>query len=251
MSGGTVTGPVSVASSPEWDGEPRYNMIRGGSIGGHLHAARDVWWMGGQIAGPLLTYASIYVMGSDFAWNGVPVPPGVDLPRVSGTLTGRWASGEPFEVGVLHGADCVGIADTRGCDGSVLPSLPTECSDGVDNDGDGFADHPEDPGCLTPIDPFELAPYPWVECDNGLDDDSDGLIDYPDDPGCIGPGSHDESPSCSDGSDNDLDELEDMDDPDCFAVWADSEGLPAVGCGLGPELALLLAPLLAARRRRR
>jgi uncharacterized repeat protein (TIGR01451 family) len=32
---------------------------------------------------------------------------------------------------------------------------PPECSDGVDNDGDGFIDYPDDPGCESPDDPIE------------------------------------------------------------------------------------------------
>jgi hypothetical protein len=38
---------------------------------------------------------------------------------------------------------------------TVLP----QCSDGIDNDGDGYVDYPNDPGCLGPVDPTEHNPY--------------------------------------------------------------------------------------------
>ena len=57
-----------------------------------------------------------------------------------------------------------------------------ECADGLDNDGDGLADHPDDPGCEDALDPSELDPA--IECDNGLDDDGDSLVDWPEDDGC-------------------------------------------------------------------
>ncbi|OGD67326.1 hypothetical protein A2442_00995 [Candidatus Campbellbacteria bacterium RIFOXYC2_FULL_35_25] len=64
----------------------------------------------------------------------------------------------------------------------------TECSDGIDNDGDGLTDYNivpalRDPGCSATTDPSEKnASGP--ACDNGLDDDGDGKVDYPTDPGC-------------------------------------------------------------------
>ena len=60
-----------------------------------------------------------------------------------------------------------------------------DCSDGLDNDGDGFADFPNDPGCADALDSDEHGPD--FECDNGIDDDGDGNIDFPDDDGCQGP----------------------------------------------------------------
>jgi hypothetical protein len=107
------------------------------------------------------------------------------------------------------------VTDTHGAQ-----SLPAElrviagppCSDGVDNDLDGFFDHPEDPGCKSADWPIENP-----RCSDGQDDDGDGLTDWPADPECIGPHSPRED---------------------------------IVTCGLGFELALLLPPLLWLRRRR-
>jgi len=57
-----------------------------------------------------------------------------------------------------------------------------DCSNGLDDDGDGLVDFPNDPGCANALDNDERgAPF---ECDNGLDDDGDGAIDFPDDSGC-------------------------------------------------------------------
>lgn len=65
----------------------------------------------------------------------------------------------------------------------------TECSDGIDNDGDGLIDFPEDPGCDSKYDDDERSPK--YVCDNGLDDDGDGKVDFridgTGDPGCDSP----------------------------------------------------------------
>jgi arylsulfatase A-like enzyme len=61
-------------------------------------------------------------------------------------------------------------------------------------------------------------------CEDGLDNDGDGLVDYPDDTGCASPSSTRENPP---------------------------PPSPPSGCGMGPELALLLPLLFAGLRRRR
>jgi arylsulfatase A-like enzyme len=61
-------------------------------------------------------------------------------------------------------------------------------------------------------------------CEDGLDNDGDGLVDHPDDPGCASTSSTREDPP---------------------------PRPPPSGCGIGPELAVLLPPLFAALRRRR
>lgn len=86
------------------------------------------------------------------------------------------------------------------------------CSNGVDDDGDGFFDHPEDPGCRSSDWPIEDP-----RCSDGADDDGDGLSDWPDDPECVGPHSLRED---------------------------------IVTCGLGFELTVLLPPLLWLHQRR-
>lgn len=95
-----------------------------------------------------------------------------------------------------------------------------ECSNGLDDDGDGLADHPEDPGCASPTDLSEQSPA--LPCDDGIDNDGDGLIDWngsPPDPQWVD------------------------------APWRNREAASA--SALGAELALLVPVLGAARRWRR
>jgi len=130
----------------------------------------------------------------------------------------------------------------------------SDCQDGIDNDGDGLIDYPADPGCTSAAD---LSERP--ECSDGLDNDGDGAIDFAGgDPGCASAESKLEDPACNDGRDNDLDGAIDWDgghagaaDSYCASAATGSREAPPPppGCGIGPELALLL-PLLAALRRR-
>jgi hypothetical protein len=64
-----------------------------------------------------------------------------------------------------------------------------QCHDGVDNDGDGDTDYPDDPGCTSIEDDSEINP----QCSDGLDNDNDSLTDYPDDPGCASASDDDET----------------------------------------------------------
>jgi hypothetical protein len=119
------------------------------------------------------------------------------------------------------------------------------CDDGVDNDGDGLVDFPEDPGCTSADDPDETDAS--LPCDDGIDNDGDGSIDTAD-PGCPFPVAAPENPLCDNGFDDDGDGAVDFDDPTCQSSWPYWEAPPA--CGLGAEL-VLLAPLLAGLRARR
>jgi hypothetical protein len=114
-------------------------------------------------------------------------------------------------------------------------------------------------------------------CENGLDDDGDGLADFPDDPGCNNATRIRENPECQDGVNNDADPRLDFDggqsihgacsggscppgvsdtdgdgvanpDPQCMAPHKNRESSSG-GCGLGAEVALLLPALAALRRR--
>ena len=96
-------------------------------------------------------------------------------------------------------------------------SATIQCDDGIDNDGDGFIDFGGDDGCKDRFDESEL-----FQCEDGLDNDNDGNIDYPADPQCTSEVDDKEAANTSGGG----------------------------TCGIGPELALLLPLLLAARRRR-
>jgi hypothetical protein len=150
------------------------------------------------------------------------------------------------------------LARLAGWDGTSSGG-ESHCEDGIDNDGDGFADHPADPGCDDASDASEKSLL--FACDDGSDNDGDGLIDYPDDPGCLLPHDYAENPECQDGINNDPDQDDWIDfdgglsvlgyvaadpDPQCTFAWKKRER-----CGLGSELVLLLPPLAWLHRRRR
>jgi uncharacterized repeat protein (TIGR01451 family) len=91
-----------------------------------------------------------------------------------------------------------------------------QCQDGIDNDGDGKTDFPNDPGCSSKQDNDEFNQNP--QCSDGLDNDGDGTKDFPNDAGCVSPEDTNEgdNPACSDGIDNDGDGKRDFPlDPGC------------------------------------
>jgi probable HAF family extracellular repeat protein len=144
-----------------------------------------------------------------------------------------------------------GFIDGR-LDLAVVSALPV-CADGVDNDGDGLIDFPVDSGCTAPADPSELA-----QCADGLDNDGDGAVDLADS-GCKSEAAvsrEDPPTTCNDDLDNEGDGRVDWDggpgglepDPQCVdKPWA----VEVKRCGLGAELAGVLASLLWLERRRR
>jgi hypothetical protein len=90
---------------------------------------------------------------------------------------------------------------TNGSDNSEAPD-PPQCKDRIDNDGDGKIDYPADDGCTNGKDNKEAA-----QCSDAVDNDGDGKVDYPADLGCSSTSDNNESgpPQCSDGVDNDSD----------------------------------------------
>ncbi len=82
-------------------------------------------------------------------------------------------------LGVSTNSDSARINYT--CNGNPSPN-PPQCSDAIDNDGDGFIDHPADPGCSSPNDDSENN-NPVPQCSDGVDNDVDNAIDTQD-PGC-------------------------------------------------------------------
>jgi hypothetical protein len=117
-----------------------------------------------------------------------------------------------------------------------------QCADGVDNDGDGKTDYPNDPDCFNSMDSTEA---PGTACYDGLDNDGDGKTDWPDDPGCDSAYDTDETdptplPECSDGLDNDDNGAIDYPaDPGCYAASDSTEALslssPVRACNDGVD----------------
>jgi hypothetical protein len=111
-----------------------------------------------------------------------------------------------------------------------LRVLGPACDDDLDNDGDGFIDHPADPGCREASSNIENA-----ACQDGSDNDGDGLIDFDGGLSIFGAGD----PRIT------------APDPDCTISYRNSETPGRRSCGLGSELVLLLPLLLWRLRRRR
>lgn len=145
----------------------------------------------------------------------------------------------------------VSVMVGSGC-GDPSPGTDTpiaQCGDGVDNDGDGMTDFPDDLGCVSTEDTSEDS-LPSPKCDDGRDNDGDGKADYPADPGCIAPQADDETddcpsgpfcPQCADGADNDMNgSIDYPNDPGCTSASDDDEFVhnPAA-CGGG----LMIMPL--------
>jgi hypothetical protein len=176
-----------------------------------------------------------------------------------GGLSQRVASAREYYECLEQGLSDANIPD---CDGDRMPDCADNCigvhnpaQDDVDGDGIGDACDPA--------------------CSDGLDNDGDGFIDYPGDPGCAWAAGEKEDPQCQDGVNNDpgqdpdpglidwdggasagvpLDEQTDP-DPQCAGnPWRDNESAASNGgggCGLGAELALILLPLMWLSRMRR
>ncbi|TSC68736.1 MAG: Uncharacterized protein G01um101456_518 [Parcubacteria group bacterium Gr01-1014_56] len=142
------------------------------------------------------------------------------------------------------------VLDAEGCQNP--PDVPAQCTDTIDNDGDGLIDYPADPGCASASDNNESNPpppppsSPIPQCSDGIDNDQDGKIDWnalpnEGDQGCATPLDDNESdeppppppppppaPACSNGSDDDGDELIDSADPGCAnAEDTDETNVPA------------------------
>jgi probable HAF family extracellular repeat protein len=121
----------------------------------------------------------------------------------------------PCNDGLDQDFDSLTDLTDAGCSSVLDASEGADCADGLDNDGDGLIDAAQDPSCADASD----ASREWTECSNGLDDDGNGNAD---------------GTGCSAAADSD-------------------ETAPppsASGCGLGPELLLLLGALGAVRGRR-
>ncbi len=125
---------------------------------------------------------------------------------------------------ISQGNSCSTCADAFKIASSGPPPV-FQCSDGIDNDGDGNIDYPADPGCSSATDDDEEDLL--FQCSDGIDNDGDGNIDYPADPGCSSATDDDEEDllfQCSDGIDNDGDgNIDYPADPGCSSATDDDE----------------------------
>ena len=130
--------------------------------------------------------------------------------------------------GILGGQDVFGAIHQFTTTGG---QTSYQCSDTIDNDGDGFIDFPNDPACSSATDNNESPyNYPSYQCNDTIDNDGDGFIDYPDDPGCSTSIDNSESPynttlfQCNDTIDNDGDGYVDYpNDPGCSSSTDNTE----------------------------
>ncbi len=90
-----------------------------------------------------------------------------------------------------------GSSNSKQCKEGDVTCTKAQCNDGIDNDGDGLIDYPNDPGCFSPNQDNEQDDCPdgpnCPECSNGKDDDGNGLTDFAGgDPGCYAAGDFSE-----------------------------------------------------------
>jgi hypothetical protein len=190
--------------------------------------------------------------GATLTFSAEGLPPGLGIDPGTGEISGTSAGGSAGAYNVVVRAlGEVGGQSAWIGDAIEIPWVVdalTPCEDGIDNDGDGYTDVPDDPGCVDADDVSEWEA--GLACDDGEDNDEDGATDLAD-PGCPLPHSPTETPKCDDGEDNDGDGLIDTADPTCTPNQVAREA-PKLACGLGGEPVLALALLAAwARRRRR
>ena len=113
-----------------------------------------------------------------------------------------------------------------------------ECSDGIDNDGNGLTDYPQDSGCSSGNDNTEYTAAPATQCNDGIDNDGNGPIDYPADLGCTSGSDTTESgyvtTQCSNTLDDDGDGNIDLADTGCTST-ADTTEYPNPQCSDGAD----------------
>jgi acid phosphatase type 7 len=145
-------------------------------------------------------------------WSNQPGPTGPVLASATWTPTGykefnvtaAVTGGAPVSFLIRHAVGCNATGDVSFTSREATSNQPQlavqttsggpqpACSDGTDNDLDGFTDYPADPGCTSAADNDETNPPP-AACDDGIDNDLDGFTDYPADPGCASAADTDET----------------------------------------------------------
>jgi hypothetical protein len=150
------------------------------------------------------------------------------------------------DVGDIVSTNCEDVQRVEDVPPPPPNNQTTDCSDNLDNDGDGRTDFPNDPGCFSASDPSELNDQDGgngIDCSDNLDNDGDGKTDFPNDPGCSSANdpseAEDNTPpaneaDCSDNLDNDGDGKTDFpNDPGCSSASDPSEVNASNGDGNG------------------
>ena len=229
---------------------PYADGFRGGTCeapaGTTSHSANCYWAVGGltdvgAYTGSPSEYATFDQGGNIFEWNEAIVD------------FRRGLRGGSFDIRpVWHAAFSRGYTYSNRQDVAIgfrVASLPVDpdpvCADGLDNDGDGLTDHPDDPGCFNP---FWFTEDP--QCQDGIDNDpgqdTQDLVDYDGGQSIWGECTGDPGGCPAFVSDPEGDGVANP-DPQCANPWQNREAR----CGLGTELAMLLPPLMWMWRRRR
>ncbi len=218
---------VAEVSSPSSGEAPLHVTLHGGPIAPALTFSPDPLDFHPTLASPTmsmvqvqstglaaLTVSQVQVSSSnpDFSVTPLASPARLRPGQSLGVAVGYTRTGLSAEGQLLVTSDDAdsGVRTLR-----LLPDPPAACSNGLDDDGDGLIDFPDDPGCTDPMDSDEANPVsctagtmvacgavdggfcsglrtcvmtdvwghctgahaPSVETCNDLDDDCDGVID--------------------------------------------------------------------------
>lgn len=134
--------------------------------------------------GDTMTLTNLAAGNYFFAVDGWSTASGAYTLNVAGTIANGGSCTSPL---AMSGAITCGT--NYACKSGTCQLA--QCADGIDNNGAGGIDYPNDPGCSSPSDDTETTVCPGAMCPvcaNGLDDDSDTKIDYPMDFGCAAAG---------------------------------------------------------------
>jgi hypothetical protein len=185
------------------------------------------------VAGPdphtdtlIVTSAREPVMWTMAVGRTMAAVPTISTVALPGRVSSIQAMGEDFLVTWVGRP----VISRMKADGTVLfeAGIRPECSDTLDNDGDGVADA-ADADCYGEADTTEsggVTARPAdagtassngaiAYCADGLDNDGDGLTDA-EDPACTSNTAGESLPECADGLDNDGDGFTDTADESCY-----------------------------------
>jgi hypothetical protein len=224
--------PVAVSSLTIDTDNSSYDTVLALKPGDCAGAELDCDDDGGSTGSASLVQVSNLLPGSyAVIVDGYSGASGAYAVNVSGTAVVGAACTDPlFTAGVLQ------CPSTHPCDGATC--APPDCDNGVDDDGDGLTDYPEEPGCVDALDPSENDPCPGAGCPacaNGVDDDGDGTTDYPADAACSSAAATSET--CAD-----RDPIDVITQPQTFGttVGLFDDGTLACGFGASPDRIFLL-----------